>query len=675
MLQRIYSRICSFKRFSLILFTFLGITQYGSGQWQAVTFKNTITDTLYYLNDDTAIRNFTKISFPEYYTYEKPCSRGIDLLNGYVFHSGEGNVLWYKKLADAFDLNKDTLACKFQLFTKHVKSYTIYVYSKLNNSWGSKSVELKNDGFNEPVITLFSTLKKVTDSGELKLLNSNASALKTDSSSCIQISVNNASAGAEFIVGDLIIGHYKQQVVNVDNPFFNTVLKTHSSINSHSFAYPSFVSNTIHSSPDFFFNPTLNGYIALKAVNDPANAMDEKQELQILKDILLLSFEKYPYFKEYAIDKTNTKKEFLSTWQKNENLPYCQLIDTIAKFIEQRFADGHFRLVNSSKCKIQTNKPPLVKSPVRIYAINGSIYISAVFDTLYKIQPGSLITAIDHIPSKRMFDSLQKKININSNYVNRSASMDVSMLLERPSYDSVLIEYTNNGQQGSAFIKFNRPLKIPSNFIPVHAEYRNYENGNVSYFRINSWFLDVYSRFINNREPMEKSNTIIIDLRGNGGGELLSSMRLFSMFIDTPKVYSIAQELSTNNKGNLVINPNASVKLSGKQVILLGDASTACASESFIAAMKQLPNVVYISADDRTMGMIASRYDIHFPSGYYLTTDAVSEKIYMYNGKVIENIGVKPDIKVNISNIADLRPYEDKVLRTALNVAKNFKNN
>ena len=170
--------------------------------------------------------------------------------------------------------------------------------------------------------------------------------------------------------------------------------------------------------------------------------------------------------------------------------------------------------------------------------------------------------------------------------------------------------------------------------------------------------------------------TLILDLRGNSGGYVVTLEKLAGYFI--PKDTKIADFKGRKKMDPQVTKGNGSFK--GKLIVLL-DSESASASEVFARVMqieKRATVIGDVSAGavmmSRGVGLNAGAgtsifgnqtgTDISIPYGLNLTR----ADVIMTDGKSLERVGVKPD-EIITPTAADLAARRDPVLSRALSLA------
>jgi carboxyl-terminal processing protease len=160
------------------------------------------------------------------------------------------------------------------------------------------------------------------------------------------------------------------------------------------------------------------------------------------------------------------------------------------------------------------------------------------------------------------------------------------------------------------------------------------------------------------------AQNLIIDLRNNGGGYVLTLERLAGYFVD--KDTKIA-----DLKGRKPMKPQVA-KTRGKdvfngRVVVLLDASSASASEVF-ARFLQINQRGVVVGDQSAGAVMQSRgvqmelgVDSIVPYGMNLT----NADVIMTDGVSLEHLGVTPQLKI-LTTGADLAAKRDPVLAAAL---------
>jgi carboxyl-terminal processing protease len=179
----------------------------------------------------------------------------------------------------------------------------------------------------------------------------------------------------------------------------------------------------------------------------------------------------------------------------------------------------------------------------------------------------------------------------------------------------------------------------------------------IGYVRFNIWIRKQAERAREAIISMTDAKAIIIDLRGNAGGQggLVANVGgpLFS------ERTSFGVSKTRFGTGEFVVVPDAAL-FAGK-VIVLTDNGTGSTSEIFAAGMKDNGRAVIIG--ERTAGAVLPATIERLPTGanfMYAVADYRSPK-----GLILEGVGVEPDIKASLTR-ASLLEGRDLQLEAAL---------
>lgn len=164
-----------------------------------------------------------------------------------------------------------------------------------------------------------------------------------------------------------------------------------------------------------------------------------------------------------------------------------------------------------------------------------------------------------------------------------------------------------------------------------------------------------------------KFKTLVIDLRGNGGGYVDTLSRLVSHFFD--KEIKIADLKSRKEMKPQLAKKRSDAPFSG-QLIVLVDSNSASASELFARVM-QIEKRGTVLGDETAGAVMTSKYYDH-QSGvgrilYFGASVTIADMI-MTDGKSLEHFGVVPD-EVVLPSGADLAAARDPVLARAAEIA------
>ena len=238
-------------------------------------------------------------------------------------------------------------------------------------------------------------------------------------------------------------------------------------------------------------------------------------------------------------------------------------------------------------------------------------------------------------------------------------------------------------QQGSIHL-----VKVPATVIPQPPQYffsyietghdsdagkkfydvKNYSDG-ILYLHIRTFMVPPIE-IGGLTKPFKDSKTVVLDLRGNGGGDQQTMVDLMGQF--TGETFDMAQSVSRKKSESLRVKP-LSPRLTSPLFILV-DSASASASEMFARSMQIHKRAVVIG--DRTSGRVnAARFFWH-NSGpdedVEFGTEIAVSKVVMEDGQVLENRGVTPD-ELCLPTQPDLRGEKDPCLDHALAMARAAK--
>lgn len=150
---------------------------------------------------------------------------------------------------------------------------------------------------------------------------------------------------------------------------------------------------------------------------------------------------------------------------------------------------------------------------------------------------------------------------------------------------------------------------------------------------------------------------MIIDLRGNGGGQTEVQLNIGSLFFPTET--SLGSFTKRGGQPELLMTHKSDQVYKGKVVILVDDIS-ASASEVFAAPMQENNRAVIIGR--QTCGCVLNSWSKQMKGGGIFRWSA---RIYRSpKNRVFEGVGVIPDETIALT-VSDLRQGRDAALEAA----------
>ena len=159
---------------------------------------------------------------------------------------------------------------------------------------------------------------------------------------------------------------------------------------------------------------------------------------------------------------------------------------------------------------------------------------------------------------------------------------------------------------------------------------------------------------------------IIIDIRGNDGGNSFNGAHIAGRFADTRRLYQISRSRNGPEHDDFgseferYLEPIGATRFTGP-VVLLTNNRTISAAEWFAMAMKELPNVTIIG--DTTAGNLSGRMERELPNGWIYTVSV--QKIVSPDGISYEGRGIPPDIPA-VTTRRDIATLRDPILERAM---------
>lgn len=235
--------------------------------------------------------------------------------------------------------------------------------------------------------------------------------------------------------------------------------------------------------------------------------------------------------------------------------------------------------------------------------------------------PGDMIISID-----------------NTSSVDLTAS-EFSSTIKNGTKDSYNLKILRDGKELEIILN-KKTVTLTS----VTSEMYEEDNKKIGYIYIGIFANNTYSQFKTELESLEKQHIdyLIIDVRGNTGGHLTTVDSMLDLFLSKQQ---IMYKFEQNGK----ITPTYGTGNENKdyQIILLGDNTSASASEMLIAGLKENLGSIFIGKKTYGKGTVQELVTLSDGTQYKITI----KKWLTPNGNWINDTeGISPDIDVNLDD-------------------------
>jgi C-terminal peptidase prc len=263
------------------------------------------------------------------------------------------------------------------------------------------------------------------------------------------------------------------------------------------------------------------------------------------------------------------------------------------------------------------------------------------------LRPGFVIRGIDGVSVEQILAEAEEHLSPPYNERSRIDGLTrhlLSLIYGEPE-TAVSLVYLDEGNQAheQEIERQRRQRMAPMAGIPLPASYLEFESerleDDVGYIRFNTFHPDLIPDIEAAVAALEDARGIIIDLRGNPGGDLSTGQRLAAQFLDRETSFGafIAREETWDMRvaGEGVY--------AGPVVILIDTTSYSC-SEWFAAGMQAAGRAVVIG--ERSPGGVTAMNVVTLPYGASLGYPVA--QIRTPDGTVLEGHGVIPDVAVSL---------------------------
>lgn len=245
-------------------------------------------------------------------------------------------------------------------------------------------------------------------------------------------------------------------------------------------------------------------------------------------------------------------------------------------------------------------------------------------------------------------------VKINGKDVTNSTAAEAQSLIKGTTKDKIEVSFLRGG--------ITKTIEINVTNVDVPTIESNNFDG-IGYIKISSFSKKTPEQFENALKDLENEgiNSLIIDIRNNGGGYLNAASDIAELFIEKGKnIYGLETKTATK------FYSDSTKESRNYNVSILMNSASASASEILAAALKESYGATLLGTRSYGKGTVQETEElssggmIKYTTAYWLTP----------NGNKINGVGINPDIEITGSYINGMPYEEDTVLQTAINTVK-----
>lgn len=210
-------------------------------------------------------------------------------------------------------------------------------------------------------------------------------------------------------------------------------------------------------------------------------------------------------------------------------------------------------------------------------------------------------------------------------------------------------------------------FEITREIIKLHSVRHEMLSDDIGYLKLTQFKHNTYDEARSAVRDMLKQGmrALILDLRNNGGGLLDASVKIVSMFVRDGLVVETKGRTGRANEKYYV---DKKKHLTNAPMVVLINGGSASASEIVAGALNDRGRAKLIGEKSFGKGSVQSLFPLTDGSGIYVTI----ARYYTPSGKVIDHVGLSPDIEVKGEPNKD-KSKDEQLQRAITEVKKSMR--
>jgi carboxyl-terminal processing protease len=219
-------------------------------------------------------------------------------------------------------------------------------------------------------------------------------------------------------------------------------------------------------------------------------------------------------------------------------------------------------------------------------------------------------------------------LSVDGKSMKNKKSDELSDILKGPKGTKVTIEVLRPHVGNKTFEVTRAEVEIPD--VPHHTIVKD----GIGYIKLTTFSQKAYSQVKAAYEDLEKKGmkSLILDLRGNGGGVLTEAVNIVNLFV--PRGQEIVRTKGRIEEENRVYLTQNAPKDLNIPVVVLVDGASASASEIVAGALQDLDRAVIIGSNTFGKGLVQRVVDLKYGSKLKLTIS----RYYTPSGRCVQRL-------------------------------------